>query len=363
MSPASVLGGDPEFQLLVALTQPRQTVHIPNGIDWTRLKALAERHRVTPIVYRSLAAAAPPELPVPVLQKLKNAYAANARRALRQATETVRITRKLWRAGIDAAPFKGSPLASQLYGNVAYRHAGDIDLLIPAQAYPQADALLTQDGFLRETPATAPAPHRLSQLQRRRKDAIYRHSQYGYTLELHWRMLAMPSFFPLPVAMSQRIELAGEALPAMPLDTLAIYLCAHGAWSGWFRLKWLVDIGVLVTDHGIDTEEVLSLARSYGLERVVLQALALCQQVLGLEVAITPEALPACLIDYPLWAMHHDDPYPRSMPSLALLRRRLMYSTRLKGDLTVKADYLRYLFGRLYERRLSRTETGRRAHA
>lgn len=353
---------EPEFRLLAALTQSVRPVVFPDRFDWTRVIELADRHRVAPVIFRNLSTSASISIPPEVKQDLQSRYEANARRALMHYAETMRVTRLLAHEGIRAAPFKGAPLAHHLYGDVAYRHAGDIDVLISGRDYLTADAVLTKHGFVRENPSIVPNTRELTRLQHRRKDAIYLHPRHAYRLELHWQLLDMPSYFPLSWPMTNRTRMAGEFLPAMPLHTLAMYLCTHGASSGWFRLKWLVDISRLVVHPHFDIERVLSKARDEGLERVFTQALALCRLLFDIDLPVKFETLPAPLINYPLWALQHPDPYPQDMPGFAFLQHRIRYSIRLKRGLSLKSDYLHYLVSRLHERWLDGTVTGVRDH-
>jgi hypothetical protein len=65
-------------------------------------------------------------------------------------------------------------------------------------------------------------------------------------------------------------------------DDLFAYLCAHGAVHCWFRLKWLADIGALLSrqsDGGVERLYQAAAARDVG--RPAAQAILLCRRLLG----------------------------------------------------------------------------------
>lgn len=72
-------------------------------------------------------------------------------------------------------------------------------------------------------------------------------------------------------------------------DDQFIYLCTHGAISGWFRLKGLADIAALLAQHPpAAVERLFYIAIQVGAERAVGQAILLCVRLFRTRI---PETL------------------------------------------------------------------------
>src|SRR5580692_11027431 len=100
-------------------------------VHWDSLLNLAEHHGVQPILARSLMSFED-QIPTQALITLKQSYQVNLHKALLLSGEFVRVANSLSQAGIDFIPYKGLALAETVYGDIALRQAGDIDLLIHA---------------------------------------------------------------------------------------------------------------------------------------------------------------------------------------------------------------------------------------
>lgn len=97
-------------------------------------------------------------------------------------------------------------------------------------------------------------------------------------VELHWK--AMRNSFLLPPGFEQRafsrvetINLGNEPISVLSWIDNFLFLCAHGANDGWFRLKWLCDIAALFRcSQPIEWEAIAAEICRLGLERSVAQA-------------------------------------------------------------------------------------------
>src|SRR5579863_1792532 len=120
--------------------------------DWGSLLMLAIEHRVAPALYRRL-----PELagaiPLAIQERLRNEYNANTLRNFANAAELIRVLKEFDARSISAMPFKGVVLAASVYGDLAARAAGDIDVLIHYRDLAAAKAILQDRGFELTTPS------------------------------------------------------------------------------------------------------------------------------------------------------------------------------------------------------------------
>lgn len=72
----------------------------------------------------------------------------------------------------------------------------------------------------------------------------------------------------------------------MAWSDLMLYLCAHGAKHGWFRLFWLVDVDRLMQGRSEEQQQaLLQRAMDLGAQRMLLQALLLAHRLLATPVA------------------------------------------------------------------------------
>jgi hypothetical protein len=99
-------------------------------IHWPDFLRCVDRHRVAPLVYRHLRRSGGNGVPAAVMSALHSRFESNTRRSLVNAGELVRLHQLFQENGLAFLPLKGSVLALQIYGNLALRHAGDLDLLV-----------------------------------------------------------------------------------------------------------------------------------------------------------------------------------------------------------------------------------------
>ena len=89
--------------------------------------------------------------------------------------------------------------------------------------------------------------------------AASKHALIGFTksirVELHWRLNQNAYLLPLSLDefwdKREFVRFGGDRVATMPHQELLLYLCAHGAHTGWFRLKWLCDIAALIGEDSL----------------------------------------------------------------------------------------------------------------
>jgi hypothetical protein len=184
-------------------------------------------------------------------------------------------------AGLDVLFLKGLAVSAQGYAHPLLKTSADIDILVPKNALEEAAARLSSLGFRRVVPrvgVSLGAWHAVS------NQSIWQRGTA--VVELHHRPLPFPLLQALaaPSRPRGRVEIGGVALDTFaPLDTFA-YLSAHGALSGWFRLKWLVDVGAILGKADFTAEDAIEHAAGLGLGDAALAALVLSDRLLGLPI-------------------------------------------------------------------------------
>jgi hypothetical protein len=209
-----------EFDLLVACCADPTAGHadrirqiLSGPLDWKRLLALVDHHRVVPQVYGALSAFAH-LIPAQLLDALRSRYQDNARKALWFTAELVRILHHLESAGIKALPYKGPVLAETLYGEVTQRQFGDLDILILPEDVPKAKAALLALGY---KPRLNLAPSLETSYIESGYEYSFSAAQGPNLLELQWRIV--PRFYCMDLevadlfARAECLENSREAAP------------------------------------------------------------------------------------------------------------------------------------------------------
>ncbi len=330
----------------------RITARLQTAGDWQRVTELASRHRVIGLVYDGLRRF-PQSVPGGVLQALGSAAARQMRGSLQLAAEGYRIVGGLQEAGIEVAVLKGAPLTMLAFGDLGLRHSRDNDLLVAPAKVAESAALIEAAGYVRTEPAANWGPEELADWRRHRKHFEYFSAERNTWLELHWRLTdnseltagapALDNVVQVPVA-------PGIALPSLPVQDLLPYLILHGATHGWFRLKWLADVGsLLAAVSRSDRAHLVEQARAQGLDRPTLQAFELCRVLFHLELpeAPRPGLISRWLVRLALAAIAAEEPAGSVRASLRLvlqrylLRPSLAYRrAQLKLDTSPRTDPL-----------------------
>lgn len=291
--PASVLW------LLAALTG-RELPPLPETDDpWDTIVTQAVQQRLAPLLWfrlrgRSAAAAVPDD----VMVRLRAVYLANAVQGMKHLQELGRVLTALQAANVPAIALKGACLAQEVYGNVALRLMGDMDLLVPRSSLVQSVEVMAtlayHAGYRHESEADQAFRQHLPRFV----------TDDGKVVELHWT-IADPV---LRMRFGDR-ELVGiwerargirlgnaPALMLAPEDML-LHLCLHSAGQHLFffnGLRNLFDVSMLIDRFGaeLDWRLVAERADEWGMRRSAWLMLLLAARMAGAKV---PESVLAQL--------------------------------------------------------------------
>lgn len=282
----------PAFRLLLAClrltpdaAEIRQIASLSRaGRHWPELLSLVDRHRTAPLVYQNLVRYGE-AVPAAALDALRSRMERNTLKSLANAAELVRLHHLLEGNHIPSLSLKGSALALQVYGSLARRHAGDIDLLVAPAQVELADQLL-RCRYRRLVPAATLTPAQLRRFTRVMHHFEYVHRQADFGLELHWRPLCSQS--PTILAFEQvwsraaAVPLAGTSVKTLSLEDNLLYLAGHGAHHNWSRLFWLVDLAEIIRQHHtLNWPQLLAQAAAHGLLPQLLLGAVLAHKLLA----------------------------------------------------------------------------------
>lgn len=260
----------------------RQLIELLRGpVDWEQLWAQGHLHEVLPLLtatLRRLARHAP--APDAWLARAQRRYYATMMRNTALADQLVQVVAAFKRAGVAALPVKGVTLAETLYGSLALRPLGDLDVLVRPSDLPAARAALSALGFFQAAePGYENAHHPYHD------PPYYVKAQSGMIcLELHWGLWAN-HFFQLETddlwrrAVVARIHGADLSILS-PEDTL-LHLAIHRSRSA-LRLRFVCDVAELLRCHAatLDWEYLLAQTQAAGARTTMWYTLALAHELL-----------------------------------------------------------------------------------
>lgn len=290
-------------------------VPLPEMLDPSALVPMARRHRL--LDFLSRIPNAPPEV--------KTAYQSQVMKGLRQVAALTAIIGAAQKRGLPIMVLKGAALSMLLHGNPSQRATGDIDLLVPVGLFKAAAELLLELGYAVDT--DGPPLEVLDAGNRHIRDLTF--VGHGQRIELHRRLYELSTRLPddFETLWSQRAELALGSVKIATLGPahLALYLLVHGHGHDWERLRWLVDLALLLRQPGA-VAMLREQARQFRVERACAQALALIGHLFGPQPDMPPvRSVPA----RPLRQM---SAYGRAKPlpsdGIAWFRHRLEHKWR-----------------------------------
>jgi hypothetical protein len=177
-------------------------------------------------------------------------------------------------------------LGAYLYGNLALRQAGDLDLLIKRQDVGRARAILLDRGYRPRHVLSHGGEEFMFQS---RYSEEFEQSD-GSIVELHWAFTNGDVGLPLDLEALgsglQETQFGGGTLQMFGRDDLLLILCIHGSKHRWDRLEWLCGVAELlrVSSRDLDWKPLLDRASRLGTRRMLLLGVLLAHDLLGAPV-------------------------------------------------------------------------------
>ena len=237
------------------------------------------RHRVGSILYK--ASQNNKNIDETARSLLASAYKKNIYDSLAQKASTEKITRLFESHDIAFLVMKGSGLAHQLYDEPHIRLSKDIDILIPTSSSAKAIEVLNNNGFEYQSHSvrTRKQDSQAWQLTNMKvfKDLTFYDPQFSTYIELHQRLFIME---PKNLTAGFCNALAFQRTPSISNPHYCFYLILHGALCLWQRVKWVVDISLLVRKMTMPIRlKLMELAKQYDCEDVVISSLQFTEEI------------------------------------------------------------------------------------
>ncbi|MBZ5681366.1 MAG: nucleotidyltransferase family protein [Acidobacteriia bacterium] len=277
IAPVSGTSFGPEWALLLAacsVSPKREALDcIPLLLtqlgSWKSVLSLADKHGVLSLLHQALSRGAC-EVPVEVLRELKDRYHANLHKSLFLSRELIRILDCLGQLGIEAMPYKGLALAEQIYGDMALRQSGDIDLLIRPQDLSRIKEAVRDLGY---TPHDQLSPAEERAYLRSGYECSFDSPAGRNLLEVQWAI--QPRFYTVEVdmeALFQRgvtVTVAGRPMKTLSPEDQILILSVHAAKHVWGRLIWLCDIARIAQLPNLNWKWIEREATTLGIARIL----------------------------------------------------------------------------------------------
>jgi hypothetical protein len=255
--------------------------------DWDRVVDASIRHGVAALLHKRISALkAASAIPAAARRRLRGVYLRSGARSLRLFHDLSAVLSALGDDGIRAIVLKGAHLGPIVYGDVAVRQMGDLDILIDREDLPGAEQAFRRLGCT------------LGQRGDRDRDwLVSRHFHLCFrspgqtAVEVHWDLA--------PPSAASRIDLAGiwqrartvrvadvQTLALSPEDLL-LHLCLHSANHGHaWGLKAVCDVAEVLSHFGdsLDWGAFLDRCRDSRIDRAACWALLAARRMLAADV-------------------------------------------------------------------------------
>jgi hypothetical protein len=316
----------PEARLAIALARhkPKEShlAHarqlVAEGIDWSRMHALAIQNNVVPI-FTSTVVAHLPETPLAAVEALARDKQRIRLRAMLLFSHQIALIRNVLIPGrIRFALVKGVGLSQRHYGDPFARHCQDIDILVQADRIGEVAGKLVDEGWIIANPAWLGQP--ISTFARY-MSVIEMQSPEGVRIELHRNLDNSGLVFDPSDVLDRVAELNffGNVFPVLSVVDEFLYVCFHHTRHSWSCLHWCADLPAMMAEPNFEAS-VLEPARANRLMHSTVSACVLLAQNLdaiasGQEVRDLLERSPlldSCLNaidrDSARPSLHHDEP-------------------------------------------------------
>ncbi|MFK4391694.1 Renal dipeptidase [Bacillus sp. AFS026049] len=251
-----------------------------SNIDWELFLQLAEHHRVVPLIYSKMKKINHKGIPSHVTETLYKEYKKNTFQMLNFSGEMEQVSKLFTENQIRLLFLKGPIIAADLYGDISLRTSKDLDILIQKKDLTKAEQLLLNFGYVKEENLD-----NLDEWKWMNHHLTFFHPQKKVEIEIHWRLHPPPTKVPSFNELWNRKRIS--PLTSYPVyffgkEDLFLYLIAHGAKHGWFRLRWLADIDQIIRKRIISEKDILML-KNYQNQHLGGQAQFLIGQALLLS--------------------------------------------------------------------------------
>ncbi len=210
----------------------------------TRLASFVRHHGVAGLIDATRLASLPDACQEALAQEKRH----TTLRALQLAATLKRLFSALHSAQLTPVALKGPALAVQAHGSLGTRSSVDLDILINEAQWPQALAVLHEQGY-------TPLPGQSLPLPAGTHELVLTHRSGLPRVELHRRLLRHRDLLANLQGNSVPLDILATPIHCLPPTYAVPYLVAHANQHCFRRLIWLIDIHALLQHPDFDPRE------------------------------------------------------------------------------------------------------------
>ena len=254
---------------------------LSSAIEWKTVLDLAERHGVLPLLAQAFSKASE-NVPAHALKTFRQNYQTNLHKSLFLSRELIRILEKLSSSRIEVMPYKGLALAETVYGDIALRQSGDIDLLIRPQDFARVRDCVRELGY---RPNFTLSRAEEDEYLKSGYECAFDGTAGRNLLEVQWAI--QPRFYAVDVEMEELFQravpvtVAGYETKTPSPEDLFLILAIHAAKHLWGRLIWTCDLARLSRLSSLNWSRIAARASDLGIVRILRVSLKLAEDLLN----------------------------------------------------------------------------------
>jgi len=265
-------------------------VHAIGRQEWPMLFQEAERHGLAPLLYRRIGSTgAQHTAPAHDWGRLRTLYLRSLARNLKIFHELKNVLRLLTDAGIPVIALKGAYLAVGVYGDIALRPMGDVDLLVPKNRLARARNAIMDGGYREQVERGYSRIGAVCEISDHLVPLV---AGSGLVLEIHWTIENPLSPFRIDVdGLWERaipVRVAGVEIQGLSPEDLLLHLCLHASARHGFEngFRGICDLhqAIEVSKGAFGWMELVGRSEAWGAERSISLPLHLAGKWFGTEI-------------------------------------------------------------------------------
>ena len=258
--------------------------------EWSVLLFEAERHGLAPLLYRRIGSTgAQDAVPAQDWGRLRTLYLKSLARNMKIFHEVKNLLRLLADAGVPVIALKGAYLAECVYGDIALRPMGDVDLLVPKDRLAHARKAMMDGGYREQMEGGYSGIEVVCEISNHLFPLI---GPGGLAVEIHWTIENPTVPFRIDVdglwERATPVRVGGVGISGLSPEDLVLHLCLHAAAHHGFEngFRGICDLhqAIEVYEGAFEWSEMVGRSKSWGVERSISLPLHLAGKWFGTEI-------------------------------------------------------------------------------
>ena len=265
-------------------------MHAIGRQEWPMLLHEAERHGLAPLLYRRIGSTgAQAAVPVQDWGRLRTLYLKSLARNMKMFHEVKNVLRLLTDAKIPVIALKGAYLAEGVYGDIALRPMGDVDLLVPKNRLALARKAMMDGGYREQMEGGYSGIEAVCEISNHLMPLV---GASGLVVEIHWTIENPMVPFRVDVdglwERATPVRVGGVEIQGLSPEDLVLHLCLHAAAHHGFEngFRGICDLhqAIETSKGAFGWTELVGRSKSWGAKRTIALPLHLAGKWFGSEI-------------------------------------------------------------------------------